>query len=344
MPRVSVIISTYNGERHLTEAVQSILDQTFSDFELIIVNDGSTDASLAILKHFDDHRIKILINEQNLGIAASQNRAIATATGEYVALMDHDDSALPQRLQMQVSFLNEHQDIAMVGSSCVCIDEQSRVLSVQTYPTEQIVLKWDPLLRGCPFVHTSLMIRRSAIEAVGGYSGNYQYAGDYELISKLSDTHKVANLAEPLVRWRLHGESASRRNAEELSDEAMRISRLNATAVLGNGEIDEATWRKLRSLVGINPAARIDLSSAQADLLISFLLSLQNKFYSRHDFPAAAIRRHRRESYLSWGKHFLALACRRNGDRDLTCRFTLLKWSGKLMTASAFGFHPSSTI
>jgi hypothetical protein len=341
MPRVSVIISTFNGERHLTEAVESILRQTFTDFELLIVNDGSTDATREILEHFADDRISILTNEQNLGIAASQNRAIAKATGEYVALMDHDDSSLPQRLEMQVNFLNVHEEVAMVGSSCICIDERSRVVSVQTCPTEQIVLKWDPVLRGCPFVHTSLMIRRSAMEAVGGYSGKYQYAGDYELISKLSDSHMVANLSEPLVRWRLHSESASRRNAEKLSEEAMRISRLNATAVLGNGEIDDATWRELRSLVGVNPTARIDLSSAQVELLVSFLLRLQNKFYGKHAFPAVSVKRHRRESYRSWSKRLLVLACGRNGDRDLACRFTLLKWSGKLLMAWALGFQQS---
>jgi glycosyltransferase involved in cell wall biosynthesis len=339
LPRISVIISTYNGERHLDDAVTSILQQTFADFELIIVNDGSTDKTTAILNHYSDPRIKLLTNVSNQGIAASQNRAIEAASGEYIALMDHDDVALPQRLEKQVEFLDANDDVAMVGSSCICIDDEDRQTSIEHCPTEQIVLKWDPVLRGCPFFHTSLMIKRDALRDVGSYSGNYQYAGDYELISKLAGNFKVANLSEPLVKWRLHDNSASRRNAAKVTEEATMISRLNASSVLGDAEVDETVWASVRSLVGKDPTKSIDLSRREVDSSIAFLLGLQNTFYRKYDFSPDEVKRHRSESYWTWGKHLLALACRRNGERDLSCRVTLLKWSGKLLTSSALGLQ-----
>jgi glycosyltransferase involved in cell wall biosynthesis len=330
VPRVSVIISTYNGDRFIAEAVESILQQTFRRFELIIVNDASSDSTMRILEGFDDDRITVLNNSANLGIAASQNKAIALAGGDYLALMDHDDISLPERLQVQVDFLDGHPEVGMVGSNCICIDENNIVKLVSVYPADDAFLKWYPLLCGCPFFHTSLMIRRSAMERVGGYTGNYLFAGDYELISKLTDSCVVANLEQPLVKWRMHSASTSKVNGQRLSDEALKISQQNVKAVLGNGELDEDTWQGLRSLVMSSPTAEVNISSEQTNASISFLLNLQDKFYRRHGFATATIKKHRRHVYWVWGRHFFALAFRRNGNRDPKCRFTLLKWAGKL--------------
>jgi len=301
VPRVSVIISTYDGERFIAEAVKSVLSQTFRQFELIIVNDASSDDTLRILEGFDDERITILNNSTNLGIAASQNKAIASARGDYLALMDHDDISLSERLQVQVDFLDTHPEVGMVGSNCISIDENNTAKSVSAYPEDDAFLKWHPLLYGCPFFHTSLMIRRSAMERVGGYTGNYLFAGDYELISKLTDSCVVANLKQPLVKWRMHNASTSNVN-------------------------------ELRSLIMSSSTVEVNISSEQANASISFLLNLQDSFYRRHGFTAATIRKHRRHVYWIWGKHFLTLAYRRNGNRNPRCRFTLLRWSGRLLT------------
>ena len=332
MPRVSVIISTYDGERFIAEAVKSVLSQTFRQFELIIVNDASSDDTLRILEGFDDERITILNNSTNLGIAASQNKAIASARGDYLALMDHDDISLSERLQVQVDFLDTHPEVGMVGSNCISIDENNTAKSVSAYPEDDAFLKWHPLLYGCPFFHTSLMIRRSAMERVGGYTGNYLFAGDYELISKLTDSCVVANLKQPLVKWRMHNASTSNVNEQRLSDEALKISQQNVKAVLGNGELDEFVWNGLRSLIMSSSTVEVNISSEQANASISFLLNLQDSFYRRHGFTAATIRKHRRHVYWIWGKHFLTLAYRRNGNRNPRCRFTLLRWSGRLLT------------
>ena len=333
VPRVSVIISSYNGERFIAEAVKSILQQTFRRFELIIVNDASSDGTSRILGEFDDDRITVLNNSTNRGIAASQNKAIASARGDYLALMDHDDISLPERLQVQVDFLDGHPEVGMVGSNCICIDENNIARSVSNYPADDAFLKWYPLLCACPFFHTSLMIRRSAMEKVGGYTGNYLFAGDYELISKLTDSCVVANLAQPLVKWRVHSTSTSNANSQKLSDEALDISRQNVKAVLGNGELDESAWQGLRALLMSSPTAQVNISSKQANASISLLLHLQGRFYHRHAFAPGTINKHRRHVYWVWGRHFLALAYRRNGSRNPTCRLTLLKWSWKLLTA-----------
>lgn len=331
MPRVSVIISTFNGQRYIREAVQSILDQTFQQVELIVVNDGSTDATLNILRAFDDRRITIVNNPGNLGIAASQNNALSVATGEYLALMDHDDISLPDRLQMQVDFLDAHPEVGMLGCNCISVDENDNVQSVSSHFSDDAFLRWQLLLCGCPFFHTSLMVRRSEMERIGGYDGSYLFAGDYHVISKLTECCGVANLDQPLVKWRVHRSSVSSINRQQLSDEAFEIARRNIQAIMRNNKLDDYTWAAMRTLVMNDPAADVNISGDQVHTGILFLLTLQNSFYEKHSFSDAVRRRHRRHLYRLWGKHFLALACRRNGRRDAKCRSTLLLWSARLL-------------
>ena len=133
------------------------------------------------------------------------------------------------------------------------------------------------------------------------------------------------------MKWRMHNASTSNVNERRLLDEALKISEQNVKAVLGSGELDEYTWQGLRSLLMSSPTAEVNISSKQADASISLLLRLQDRFYRRHGFAPATVRKHRRHVYWVWGRHFLALAYRRNGSRDPKCRFTLMKWSGKLL-------------
>src|SRR5580658_530 len=121
-PLVSVVMATYNGEKFLRPAIASILDQTFRDLELIVVDDASTDRTESILRDFKDDRMVVLRNHRNLGIAGATNRGLNAARGQYIALQDHDDISLPHRFQTQVEFLNSHPDIAVVGSAATLID------------------------------------------------------------------------------------------------------------------------------------------------------------------------------------------------------------------------------
>jgi glycosyltransferase involved in cell wall biosynthesis len=138
---------TYNGERFLRPAIESILNQTFRDFELILIDDGSNDSTpriLADLKDKDkDNRLIVLTNQRNLGIAGATNRGLAAARGEYVALQDHDDISLPHRFQTQVDFLDSHPTVALVGSAATLIDENGVNHGDFPQPCEEIDLKWE---------------------------------------------------------------------------------------------------------------------------------------------------------------------------------------------------------
>ncbi len=127
-PKVSVIMSVYNGDKYLREAIESILNQTFTDFEFIIVNDGSTDNSLEIIESYDDERIKTINNKKNIGLTKSLNKALKFAKGKYIARQDADDVSLPNRFEKQVEYLDSHPEVALVGTSVYLIDENGKII------------------------------------------------------------------------------------------------------------------------------------------------------------------------------------------------------------------------
>jgi len=213
-PRVSVVMSVYNGERYLVQAIDSILNQTFADFEFIIINDGSTDGSADILRAYDDPRLRI-IEQANVGLTRSLNRGIALAQGEYIARMDDDDISLPERLARQVAFLNTRPEIGVVGSACRIIDELNGREWVQRVPLSDEELS-RALIRGNPVVHTSVMMRKSVLRAVGGYNEAYPYSQDYELWVRLATHTRLANLPEVLVVHRHHWGTVSTTKDTEL--------------------------------------------------------------------------------------------------------------------------------
>ena len=161
-------------ERFLRPAIESILNQTFRDFELVVIDDCSTDNTPQILREFEDDRMRVVRNERNRGIAETLNNGIAVARGEYVALQDHGDVSLPARLECQVAFLDKNAQVGMLGSSCNVIDEASMLVAHQPVECDDVKLRWGFLWRTL-FIHTTLMVRRRAIEEVGGYSPDPQY-------------------------------------------------------------------------------------------------------------------------------------------------------------------------
>ena len=151
---VSIVMSVCNGERHLRRSVESILNQTLTDFEFIIVNDGSTDASPAILQSYDNSRIVLLHNQKNRGLTYSLNRGLAAAKGEHIARMDADDIAMPRRLEKQVSFLGRHPGVGIVGCCCVNMDAGGRRVGSSRMPETDLGVRWTSLL-GNPFIPVS---------------------------------------------------------------------------------------------------------------------------------------------------------------------------------------------
>jgi len=208
MPRASVLMSVFNGAEFLAASLDSVLAQTFGDFEFIIIDDGSTDRSAEIVAGYSDPRI-VLIRQENRGIAAALNRGLELARGEYIARQDADDISLPERFAREVRFLDTHPDVAVLGTGAMLIDSDGRPFSrfMPFTRHEQIVKE---LLRGvCLLMHGSVMIRREAILEVGGYRRIFSHAQDVELWLRMSARYRLANLREVLYYYRRHDESVT---------------------------------------------------------------------------------------------------------------------------------------
>ncbi len=331
-PRVSVVMGVYNGERFLRPAIESILNQTFRDFELIIVDDGSTDRSRQILREFKDHRMRVVCNQQNLGIAKTLNNGIAVALGEYVALQDHDDVSLPARLERQVAFLDKNAQVGMVGSSCSLIDEAGTLLAHRPVECDDVKLRWDLLWRTA-LIHTTLMVRRRAIEEVGGYSPDLQYrfAEDYDLMSRVAFRYAVANISQPLGWWRVHKTSASQLNLSEQAAAGKSISQKNICHLLGWDRMDPVCWQGLERFLYHPVRQQLDLTNAEVNCTLHFLTTIHESFCRKCGLTKREAAAHRLRVLWPWGKHALALSYKRNGRRDAACRLSLFAGGVKLV-------------
>lgn len=200
-PVISVLLPVYNAERYVAEAISSILTQTFTDFELIIINDGSTDNSGNVIKQFKDQRI-ILVEQNNQGLATSLNNGLKIAKGRYIARQDNDDVSAPDRFQKQVEYLEKHPGIGLLGTAALIVDENNKETGrFHQHPLSSHELKYF-LLFDNPFVHSSVMIRRTVMQQVGPYYTGKQYFEDYNLWSAIARVSGVANLPDKLVRYR----------------------------------------------------------------------------------------------------------------------------------------------
>lgn len=201
MPKVSVVMSVYNCERFLGEAIESILNQTFKDFEFIIINDGSTDSSGEIIKSYKDTRI-VFLEQENKGLTASLNRGIEIAKGEYIARMDADDISHLERLDKQVRFLDENLEYALVGTWVQEIDEYGKLIKLWKMGGTDKEIK-QVLPRYNCFVHGSTMFKKKCFEMGGGYRASMrQFTEDYDLWLRISERFKVANIGEILYYLR----------------------------------------------------------------------------------------------------------------------------------------------
>lgn len=200
---LSVIMSVYNSEKYLAQALRSILTQTYRDFEFLIVDDGSTDMSAEILMEVaeQDRRIKIITNPTNIGLTASLNKALRAARGALIGRMDADDIALPERFMEQITFLESHHDVGVVGTAYEFIDAAGNSMGKKSVLTESNELR-NALIRSNPFLHSSVMIRKDLLDRVHGYDERYSKAQDYDLWMRLSPLCHLANLSEALMKKR----------------------------------------------------------------------------------------------------------------------------------------------
>jgi len=213
-------MAVYNGERYLREAVNSILSQTFKDFEFIIIDDGSTDRSPELLASYAraDKRVK-LISRPNKGLTKSLNEGLHVAQGEFVARMDGDDICLPERFERQVGYLREHPEVVLVVSRVEFIDPEGNPINLKpglmmTHEEIDTAL----LRKGWPVVHPAVMMRRDAVLAIGGYSETYPTNQDHDLFLRLAEHGKLANLPDVLLQYRQHFQSITLAKSKQQGD------------------------------------------------------------------------------------------------------------------------------
>lgn len=203
-PVVSVIMPVYNARPYIAAAVRSVLDQTFADFELIIIDDGSTDGTADILRRLAaaDPRINLL-HQKNSGVCCASNRGLVAARGEFFARMDHDDVALPDRLLRQVEFMRANPEVVAVGAQVLMIDTDDMPIRIATVPLthekieEMFSMDWS-------IFHPTLMARMDVIRAIGGYSVQYNSMEDLDLFIRLAERGRLANLPQVLLKYRQH--------------------------------------------------------------------------------------------------------------------------------------------
>jgi glycosyltransferase involved in cell wall biosynthesis len=322
VPLVSVLMPTYNGEKFLRPAIESILSQTFRDFELVVIDDGSSDSTPSILSELNDDRVVLLRNETNLGIARATNRGLAAAHGQYIALQDHDDISLPHRLQSEVDYLTAHPDVAVVGSAATLVDDDGVAYGEFRLPCEEIDIKWRLLFVGDAFHYTSIMVRRSALVEIGGYSEDpaFRFSEAYEPFSRIAMRHRVVNLSEILVLWRRHRGAASFQHSRLQAQSGEAISFRNICLLAGSAGGDSGDpsleQERRRHYAGFKaftstPAGQFpSVPSGQVVSGLKFFCEIQQLFYRTQGFSRMAVACHRKSLEWRWGKHALALAVR----------------------------------
>jgi glycosyltransferase involved in cell wall biosynthesis len=222
-------MAVHNGEPYLVEAIESVLNQSLQDFELILVDDASTDGSLATLKTWNNRRIKILKNVRKLGLARSLNKVISYAKGKYIARMDHDDIALRQRFENQVEFFEHHPKIDILGTWAKTFGSSQQIWK---YPTDDAEIKAEMLFNS-NLVHSSVMMRASALKRHRlSYDPKIPRAQDYELWSRAAERINFANLDQVLMLYRLHSKQAGKQHADSQQAVASRV-RLRQLRALG---------------------------------------------------------------------------------------------------------------
>jgi glycosyltransferase involved in cell wall biosynthesis len=272
-------MAVYNGEKHLQKAVDSILNQTFKDFEFIIVNDGSTDSTPQLLASYaqKDHRIALIDNEKNLKLIRSLNRGLEHARGKYIARMDADDISLPTRFEKQVAFLDSHLEVGLIGAFPYNIKDSGKIIRLRTMPITDVEIRWQHLF-GNAFCHSSVMFRRKLLQKTGLYDLQALHAEDYDLFSKMGLHSGFQNLPEPLVHYRVTEASISFIHRDEQLINAGIIALREISRIVGKQFLDQDQVNTVRYWYRMRPD-----KIHREDFNLSFrLLQLYKSFATRY--------------------------------------------------------------
>jgi glycosyltransferase involved in cell wall biosynthesis len=245
MPTVSVIMAVYNAQRYLAEAMDSVLAQSFGDFEFLIIDDGSTDRTTQILRDYaaKDDRIRLIVRE-NKGQTPSLNEAVELARCELLARMDADDICLPHRFAKQVEFMQSHPQVVLLGGAYAMIDGAGRLLTMIEPPRDNATLQEHALSGRTPICHPLAMMRKSAVLKAGGYDPQFQVAQDLDLWLKLGEIGELACVPDLLVKYRQHDQSLSEKKQElQLAEMRLACERAYLRRGIRRQFLGEQNWR-----------------------------------------------------------------------------------------------------
>ena len=318
-PEVSVLMPAFDRERFIGEAIESVLAQTFRDFELVVVDDGSRDGTVRVVESHRDPRIRLERMGENRGIAAARNRALALARGRYVALLDSDDVAHPRRLEQQVRFLREHPRHALVGSWAQRIDEEGRRRAVRRFPCSSREVRARLLFGRC-FTNTSVMARRDVL-ARFPYDETLPVGEDLDLWARILREWEGANLPRVLAFYREHPDRTTRQEP----DEVVRVKARLAAAELERLGV-EFTASDLRRHQQLRRVGRLDVDGEVLEWSRSWLERLRRANQRSHCYPEP-------EFGFVLGEHWRKLLLRRGALRvghAWRSPLTALAWTGLL--------------
>ena len=214
-PLLTIVMPAYSAAKYIRGTIQSICDQSFTQWKLIVINDASKDETAAIVQSFSDPRITLITNEQNLRVAKTMNKGIAMVDTPYFARIDSDDLCQPEHFQKHIDFFEQNPDIAICGSNVITIDENNNFNRNWYYETTPEMIKASAVF-GCPFIQSSVMFRTEVIKALGGYREEMELIEDYELWLRAIQQYKCANLPELLIKYRIHTGNMSQVNKNKI--------------------------------------------------------------------------------------------------------------------------------
>jgi glycosyltransferase involved in cell wall biosynthesis len=221
-PLVTILMPVFNGEKYLTESIESIFNQNYHNYELLLIDDFSKDQSIQLIESFDDKRIKIIKNTMNIGQAATMNIGIAEAKGDIIFRLDQDDISTPDRLQVQMEIMNNHDNI-IVGTWAQVINEFSKIIGYVEHPIENKAIV-DSLAINCPLTHSSICMTKKDLIELKGYDVKYSMAMDWDLwIRAAKKNIKFLNIPDYLVKLRTHPNQSSEINISQLNFEKLKL-------------------------------------------------------------------------------------------------------------------------
>jgi glycosyltransferase involved in cell wall biosynthesis len=272
-PAVSVLMPAYNADRYILQSVQSILAQTFEDFELIVVNDASTDRTLDILSSIRDLRLRVLTNDRNLGVVGAGNRALGEASGRYIARLDADDLCLPTRFAKQVAFLDRNPRVLVLGTEQSVLERGEIRFSRQPADPDPRILKWMLHISN-PVGHPSTMFRAEVIADLGIYMREeFKYAEDFDFLHRMLRLGEITVLPEYLTIYRLHDQNMTRTRRAEVTGRTAAVLGEVYARLIGSGHTEEARLVAEHLMSGIplkSPAALERLGDFLTRLVTAF--------------------------------------------------------------------------